>query len=94
MEMSGTTFIPGNVMLIKKMVINSKLVFILEFGIYIYIFLFRSCVRKLSKRDALPKPMAYKVHLAGLRPVTMCLGKKSIIRKNMKFLKAKAFGEF
>ena len=65
-------------MVLIKMEINFKL-----FSIFEFIFLFRSCVRKLSKRDAIARPMAYKLHLAGLRPVTMCLGKLFIIRNYM-----------
>jgi len=62
-------------------VINKKevyiKVFLIDYGDVLDDIYTRSCVRKLSKRDAIVKPMAYKVTLAGLRPVTMCLDSKN-----------------
>ena len=87
MEMSWTTFIPGNAALLMRCS-NTACNFFDKCGFFcvlIHLFFFRSCVRKLSKRDAIVKPMAYKVTLAGLRPVTMCLGKLFIIIKELKF---------
>ena len=46
-------------------------VFLVDYGDILEDINLRSCVRELTKRQALPKPMAFVVQLAGLRPISM-----------------------
>ena len=46
-------------------------IFLVDYGDILDDINLRSCVRELTKRQALPKPLAFVVQLAGLRPISM-----------------------